>query len=339
MYHRPKRKIILFFAAFLLFLPGCRERTGEFHQLNALLKNMETDALFAVDRRGEVVFSYGAVDRPLEIHSVRKLVLNALLGRAWGQGRLNLQAKLKDLQIQEAKEPLTPVELEATVLDLLKFRSGIAHRPAREMKVVAAQRPARGKLPPGVRWFYNNWDADVLAHIFERADGRALRDAFLADLARPLGMSSAAENGFRVVEGTESAYPAFELSMTARDLARLGMLYLNGGRWEGVELIPEKWLTMSTRTYSALGGLGGFGFLLWTAHHGRHYDKKIFPPRTFSSWGYGGQFVVMMPELDMAVVHLTRTNFDSGQGVVKHPEFVAALELLMRLRLRQRDGS
>src|ERR1700752_1354412 len=143
-------------------------------------------AVFAVVD-GHVLVAWGEVERRLECHSVRKSLMNALLGMAVARGKLALDSKLADLGIDDL-QPLTDVEKRATVRDLLGARSGVYHPAAKEPADMRAERPARGSHAPGEFFFYNNWDFNVLGTIFERATGTSVGAGFREWIATPLGM-------------------------------------------------------------------------------------------------------------------------------------------------------
>jgi CubicO group peptidase (beta-lactamase class C family) len=84
-------------------------------------------------------------------------------------------------------------------------------------------------------------------------------------------------------------------------MAKLGLLYLNDGEWEGNQIVPADWVHNSLRTYSedAWDNIGrfrdnGHGYQCWSARAG---DQHV----NFA-WGHGRQLIVLMDELDMVVV-------------------------------------
>jgi CubicO group peptidase (beta-lactamase class C family) len=87
------------------------------------------------------------------------------------------------------------------------------------------------------------------------------------------------------------------LKLPARDLAKLGYLYLNGGRWDGVQVIPANYVRAATQRQSRpppSGPFDGYGYQWWvTSEHGHP---------SFLAVGYGGQFVQVIPDLDLVVV-------------------------------------
>src|SRR5262245_2282587 len=86
---------------------------------------LRSGAVFVV-YRGHVLVAWGEIERRFECHSVRKSLVNALIGRAVAQGALKLDATLGELGIDDL-QPLTAREKTARVRDLLRARSGVYH--------------------------------------------------------------------------------------------------------------------------------------------------------------------------------------------------------------------
>jgi CubicO group peptidase (beta-lactamase class C family) len=178
-------------------------------------------ALFATVR-GSVVLQHGRVASAVGLQSVRKALMNALIGRAVAERRLSLESTMEELGIDDVAPALTADEKRATVRDCMMGRSGIYHRAAYEPLGAAAQRPARGSHPPGEHWFYNNWDFNVLATILKQAVGLDAFRAFDEWFARPMGMQDFDPARCRYVGGPDSIHPAYVVYASARDLARFG---------------------------------------------------------------------------------------------------------------------
>ena len=101
---------------------------------------------------------------------------------------------------------------------------------------------------------------------------------------------------------------------TARDWARLGKFALDDGIWEGERLLPEGWMTASvapTRSYASQNQAGnppglGYGLHWWLNlkdEAGENWMPKL-PEDLFSAWGHAGQFVTVIPSLELIVVRL-----------------------------------
>ncbi len=248
---------------------------------------------------GRVVFRWGEVALKSSVASVRKSLINVLYGIYVAEGKLALDATLAELGIDD-DEPLTPVEKRATVKDLLRARSGV-YLPS--VYNTDRGRPPRGSHRPGTHWFYNNWDFNVLGAILERQTGLDLFEAFASRLAAPLDMQDFVPSDGFYQRGPESRHPVYKLRMTPRDLARVGLLYLRGGRWGSTQLVPESWVRESTRAQSDLGGGRGYGYLWWTAEADASGDSmSTHLPMVYAS-GFGGQYIIIVPALDLVVVH------------------------------------
>ena len=134
---------------------------------------------------GRTIVEVGDVSRPIDVHSMRKSILSALVGLAHDRGEIDLDATLCELDIDDTPT-LSEEERSATIEDLLTARSGV-HLPVADGGALG--RPPRGSHRPGAFWCYNNWDFNVLGHIYERIVGRSVFVAFEHELAGPLGMT------------------------------------------------------------------------------------------------------------------------------------------------------
>src|SRR5438876_551106 len=128
-----------------------------------------------------------------------------------------------------------------------------------------ARRPARGSHVPGTFWYYNNWDFNVLGTVFERLTKTNLFVEFKNRIADPIGMEDYRIEDGTYVTGPDSVYPAYPFRMTARDMARFGLLFLHNGSWRGRQVVPADWVKESTTSYSDTGQAGGYGYLWWVA--------------------------------------------------------------------------
>jgi CubicO group peptidase (beta-lactamase class C family) len=91
--------------------------------------------------------------------------------------------------------------------------------------------------------------------------------------------------------------------MSARDFARFALLYLHGGKWNNVQVVPEEWVNASVRPYSDTES-GGYGYLWWTGGAASGTPPRIrFPKGSFWAEGHFGQYAVVVPSLDLIVVN------------------------------------
>jgi CubicO group peptidase (beta-lactamase class C family) len=280
-------------------------------------------ALMVVEA-GRPVLCWGDIARTSSVASVRKSLISLLYGIHVDRGAIRLSATLEELGIDD-HQGLTRPEKRATVVDLLRARSGVYHPSVYDTE---HGRPARGTHEPGSFWFYNNWDFNVLGTIFERQTGFGLFDALVRDLAIPLQMQDVAPGDGRYQHGTESRHPVYKIRMSARDLARVGLLALRSGRWGARRIVSEDWMRESTAPHSDLGGGRGYGYLWWTAEALAPGDALSGPHRLFYASGLGGQYVVVIPALSLVVVHRA-ARVDDG---IHHGQMGHLLRLVLAAR-------
>ncbi|NIR48112.1 serine hydrolase [candidate division KSB1 bacterium] len=140
-----------------------------------------------VIHNGRVLVSWGQTTRRFRCASIRKSYLSALYGIYVGKGKIDLNKTLADLNIDDI-QGLTAEEKQAQVVHLLSARSGVYHPSAYSTRNMEKHLPGRGSHEPGTFWYYNNWDFNALATIFEQETGQGVFDAFKEHIAEPLQM-------------------------------------------------------------------------------------------------------------------------------------------------------
>lgn len=274
-------------------------------QLARTLSETVGSAAVMIVQGGLVIDQWGDTARKYKIHSMRKSLLSALIGIQVELGNIDPSRNLAQLGIDDNRGGLTASERGASVADLVKSRSGVYHPAAYETSSMKAGRPSRGCHEPGTHWHYNNWDFNALGTIYERASGATIFDEFQKRIAGPLQMEDFTITDFSYVGNSSSLHPAYTFRMSARDLARFGLLYLREGRWREDQIVPEDWVDESTSRHSRLGSGRGYGYMWWTG-------KRLFPhiklkQRGFAAKGSGGHWLVVIPYLDLVVVHRVDT--------------------------------
>ncbi len=261
-----------------------------------------TAMVFARD--GKVFHQWGLVSRNYLCHSIRKPFLGALIGIHVARGELDLDATLGSLAIDDIPPSLTAEELSATVRHLLQSRSGVYHEAAAETPAMVAGRPARGSHAPGTFFYYNNWDFNALGTIFEHETEEGIFDAFAREIAAPLGMEDFTVDSCRYAfEPEKSMHPAYSFRMSARDMARFGILCQQGGVWRGKRIFPESWIEESTQTHSVADSASGvgYGYLWQTIPEGSVFAENMGCSGYFHT-GVGIHALVIIPELELVVV-------------------------------------
>ncbi|MBM3790446.1 MAG: serine hydrolase [Acidobacteria bacterium] len=280
---------------------------------------------------GRVLDEWGETAQRFNIHSIRKSLLSALYGIHVREGRINLALTMKELGIDDNEPSLTDAEKQAAIHDLLKARSGIYHPALYETASMKAARPQRWSHAPGTFWYYNNWDFNVLGTVFERLTKSNLFREFEDRIAKPVQMQDYTIEDGSYVTGPDSVYPAYPFRMTARDMARFGLLFLRNGSWMGRQIIPADWVAESTTPYSDARGSGGYGYLWWIAVGGRHLPGVDLPAGSYSARGAGGHYILVVPEFDLVIVH--RVNTDVPGRSVSGQEFGRLVKLILDARV------
>lgn len=268
-------------------------------------------AAVLVLRGGRIVAQFGEPARKLPCHSIRKSLLCALIGIAVEERRIDLSASLESLGIDD-HERLSAIERTATVYDLLTARSGIMHPTGYESDRMKRIKPPRHLHAPATRWTYNNWDFNTLGTIYETCTGETIPDAFARRIAAPLGMEDfslandppdAGHIGF-----AETQHRAYPFSMTARDLARFGLLWLRQGRWRDRQIVPAHWVRNSVQPVSESGHEGAYGYMWWVCRQGVMFPNVILPADAHAARGVGGHVLLVVPSLDLVIVHRADTS-------------------------------
>lgn len=258
--------------------------------------------------RGRVVAEWGDTHRRVDVASVRKSLLSALFGIAIEEGLVKLSDTLGQLGIDDKQPSLTPTEMQATLADLLTSRSGIYHAVDLEPPAVAAQRPPRGSHAPGEFWYYNNWDFNAAGSIYEKVAGTGIFTAFKQRIADRIGMQDFSVEACYYGETNVSNHRHYGFRLSARDLARFGLLYLHGGRWNEQQIVPENWVQDSVKPrakpHNEIFSGRGYGYLWWSGFASDYAPTVTLPEGTFYALGFGSQYLFVLPAQDIVIVHL-----------------------------------
>ena len=278
-------------------------------------------------RGQEVFFDWGETDTSLPVHSIRKPLLGAVFGIYVAAGDIDLDATLEELGIDDIPPVLTDAEKQATVRDLLMARSGVYHAAAGEIQAMRDERPERGSHPPGTFYYYNNWDFNALGTIFEQQTGMSVCEAFRIEIAEPIGledfMAQDCGNGY---EAEFSMHPVYAFSMTARDLARFGLLYLSEGRWGDEQIVPRAWIEESWTPYSTLGEAEGiYAGYLWRIASADGEVGALIGHEMYWHTGLGVHVLAVVPSLDLVLVHRMDTTREFADPGDRHFDLLATI--------------
>ena len=277
--------------------------------VQALISRMNSSAMVVVEH-GKIVYSYGDLTAQSYLASVRKSILSMLYGIEIARGHIDTAKTLAQLGIDDVGG-LSAREKEATIQDLLGARSGVYHIASYPGDFLS-EAPARGSQKHGTYQLYSNWDFNTLGTIFEQETKRNLFDALQEDLARPIRMQDFRRD-LQKKEGdaTRSIHPAYPIFLTTRDMARIGLLMLHNGNWNGKQIVPRDWVAKSTSPITPAAQLNpsfirrgrvGYGYLWWVLDGPWNTGPY---EGAYSGFGAIGQYITVLPKLDIVVAHKT----------------------------------
>ena len=161
----------------------------------------------------------------------------------------------------------------------------------RDQLAYAASQPA--EVAPGTRWSYSSGDTMLLSGVLEQATGMAADEYATDVLFEPLGLDRA--EWWRDGGGHTLTYCCFD--STSRDFARFGQLYLQDGRWGDDQVVPEDWVEESLVPSDASEQAGEpYGYQWWLG------EPDGIDEDVFAAVGHDGQWIYVIPDLDMVVV-------------------------------------
>jgi CubicO group peptidase (beta-lactamase class C family) len=310
--------------------------------LTDLLKSEYTTAIL-VAVHGKVIFQYGDVSYVSQIASVRKSVLSMLYGNYVESGKIDLQKTVKEIGLTD-KQPFLPVEERATLEQLLSGRSGVyivtekadPHGPE-------SFQPRRGSQLPGNYFSYNEWDFNAAGTAFEKLSGKNIYDALESDLARPIGMQDFDRSSqIKASNLPFSVHESYPMYLSTRDMARLGQLMLRHGNWNGKQVIPDDWVRYSTLLWTPFQDINpsslrdyasperwGFGMMWFVWDEPAFLQHQWTGPMqgAFIAMGSGGQYIAVVPALDMVIAH--KVDMDHYRGQVTPLQWNAILNLVL----------
>ena len=273
----------------------------------------ETHALVII-HAGRVIFErYGATSGPDATQpswSMAKSITHALVGILVAEGKLDIHRPANVPEWQGADDPRAAITLDM----LLRMSSGLTfvedYVPGHPSDVIAmlygvgkgdvAHYAADLALahPAGSFWNYASGTTNIIARLAAQAHGGDFAAFMRERLFAPLGMTSATPKFDAAGTFIGSSY----CFCTARDFARFGLLYLRDGVWEDRRLLPQGWVDYArTRTPAAHDDAEQYGAQWWLGIGG---------PGSFSANGYDGQFILIVPDLDLVVVRNGATPLD-----------------------------
>lgn len=260
---------------------------------------------FMIVRHGKVIgagwWKPEAPDKPHVLMSLSKSFNATAIGLAIEEGKLHLDDPV--LKFFPTEAPADPSEnLRAmTIRDLLTMTCGHGTEPKAVGGAPSVKQFLAHPVPhkPGTHFQYNTMGSYTLSAILTKATGSTTLEYLTPRLFEPLGI----EHPEWATSPEGYSLGGYGLKLCTEDIAKFGQLYLQKGKWQGKQLIPEKWVEQATRkqvpndqeshTKMGIDWRQGYGFQFWRCTH-----------NAFRGDGAGGQLCVVIPDKD-AVIAIT----------------------------------
>ncbi|ALD97549.1 serine hydrolase domain-containing protein [Pseudomonas syringae] len=305
---------------------------------DATRKGIRTDALLVI-RDGEVVYErYGGVTTAQTPHltwSISKSIMATVLGVAFAEGRFQLNDPVAKFYPPFKAHP------DIAIKDLMHWASGLDWQEDYEYaplnSSVVAMLYTRGRddmarftadhraaHPPGKTYLYSSGDSTVLAAALKKMVGDDAYPGYpWTALFDPLGIRSAVweTDGAGTFVGSSYAY------MTARDLARIGLLMQRGGQWQDRQLLNKEWMGFVLTPFAGEGVdasvevPAGQWWLNRTADGGKGPWPDA-PPDTFAALGHWGQALYVIPDQKLVIVRYA----DDRDATYNHNEMLKRVQ-------------
>lgn len=236
------------------------------------------------------------------VRSVSKSYLSALYGIAIDKGLITTDKKIIDF-FPEYKSNVTDSRVNNITVDqLLKMRGGFKGDEEFYFTFTYSDDWIKTILSsslnftPGSKMGYSTAGTHLLAAALAKAVGTNLRDFAQKNLLDPAGI---------ILNDWEKDPQGYyfggnNMSFTTRNMAVLGLIYLNGGTLDGKQIVPADWVNKSTVSYTgestnSWGKLNKYGYaMLW-------WTGEISGQKIYTALGHGGQYIMCVPALDMII--------------------------------------
>lgn len=234
---------------------------------------------------------------PHELYSLSKSFTSTAVGLAVAEGKLGVDDRVLDFFPDEAPEDPGENLRAMRVSDLLRMSTGHESEPSLRGAENWAEAFLAHPVPfkPGTHFLYNTAATYMLSAIVQEATGETVLDYLRPRLFQPLGIDDPSWG----TSPQGATLGGYGLSVRTEDIAKFGQLYLQGGRWEGEQILPGSWVEAATSLRTSNGSNPdsdwdqGYGYQFWRSRHGAYRGDGAF-----------GQYCIVLPEQD-AVIAIT----------------------------------
>ena len=279
------------------------------------------------------------------VKSVSKSVVSALVGIAIEQGHIEgVDQPIGEYFAKQLSDSRDHPKSHITIENLLTMQSGLETTSNRNYGAwtmssnwvdFALRQPL--ELPPGQVMEYSTGNTHLLSAILTQATGTSTLEFAREVLGAPMG--------FRLAPWPKDPQGIYfggnDMELTPRQMLEFGELYLNGGRADGNQIVPADWVdkSLGRRTTSTRGNDRYYGYGWWI--------RNMAGFEAPYAWGYGGQFIVLVPGLAMVVVTTSSSNPGPTRrahtqrmyDLVEHEIIAPASATLARAGMRRSETS
>ena len=232
---------------------------------------------------------------PHSLYSLSKSFTSTAVGLAVAEGKLRLDDEVVKFFPEDAPAEPSANLKSMRVSDLLRMSTGHQTEPPRKNDEPWTKTFLAHPVPfkPGTHFLYNTSGTYILSAIVQKATGQTVLDYLRPRLFEPLGIEKPTWEASP--QGISTG--GYGLSVRTEDIARFGQLYLQKGKWQGKQLIPESWVDAATARQTSNGSSPrsdwdqGYGYQFWRCRNGAYRGDGAF-----------GQYCVVMPEQDAVLV-------------------------------------
>lgn len=269
-----------------------------------------------ITRHGKLVMAWGDPARRYDLKSTTKSIGVTALGLAIADGKIRLTDRAVRYQPQLAVPPVSNKKtgwIRRITIQQLATQTAGFEKSGGYTKLV---------FEPGTKWSYSDGGPNWLAECITLAYKRDIQSLLFERVFTPIGITTKdlrwRANAYRPrqIKGIERREFGSGISANVDAMARMGYLYLRGGRWDGKQIIPKEFVTAAGRTVKPVVGLpevdpkrygnasDHYGLLWWNNADGR---LKNVPHDAFWSWGLYDSLIVVIPSLDIVVARAGRS--------------------------------
>jgi CubicO group peptidase (beta-lactamase class C family) len=262
-------------------------------------KNINSMHSFMLLRHGHVVaegwWSPYHAEAPHSLYSLSKSFTSTAVGLAISEGKLSLNDEVLKFFPEDVPSRPSDNLTSMRVSDLLRMCTGQQSEPPRSPLQPWTKTFLAHPVPfkPGTHFLYNTSATYMLSAIVQKTTGMTVLDYLRPRLFAPLGI----EHPTWETSPQGISAGGYGLSIRTEDIARFGQLYLQKGKWQGKQLVPEAWVEAATTRQTSNGSNPqsdwdqGYGYQFWRCRHGAYRGDGAF-----------GQYCVVLPEQDSVIV-------------------------------------